>query len=129
MNSRACPVKPGVIADLYATWFDRPLLLASVMRSLLLWIVIAVPAVVAQVGTMENGAPQTRFQRTVNFLQSASPELRVEFGSIAIAKIAVAYATEAKLAREEASSRDGGAKLKAWSVAVDRYARQTKSTN
>jgi hypothetical protein len=119
MISRACHEKLGVTADPSATWSGRFRLFASITVCLLLWNAIAASAAVA-----ENVAPQSRFQRTVGYLQSVSPELRVEFASIAVAKIAAAYDTEAQLAREEASSPDGDAMLKAWSVAVDRYARQ-----
>lgn len=124
MNSRACHEKPGLIADSGLTWFGRSRLFDSVTVFLLLWIAIASPAAVAQVVVAENVAPQSRFQRTVGYLQSASPALRVDFASIALAKIAVAYATEAQLAREEARSQGENAMSKAWSVAVDRYARQ-----
>lgn len=124
MISRACHEKPNVTADASAPWFGRSRLLTGLTVSLLLWNAIAVTAAEAQVAVAEAGTPQSRFQRTVGYLHGASAELRVEFASMALVKLGAAYAREAQLAREEANAGDGNTMLKAWSLAVDRYARQ-----
>lgn len=69
-------------------------------------------------------AQVTRFQRTVQYLQDASPQLRSEFAAIALSKLASAYFVEAKLAREEARRAGQNPGLRAWSITVDRYANQ-----
>lgn len=68
--------------------------------------------------------PTTRFQRTVQHLQEAAPELRSEFAAIALSSMASAYAKEAQLAREQARKAGKSSHLWAWSVKVDRYADQ-----
>jgi len=113
-----------MIADPPAAGYRRRRLLATGMAGLLLWITTVCPALAVQIASAEIAEPQSRFQRTVGYIQSASPQLRVEFASIALTHMAMAYAAEAQLAREEARAAGGDANLRAWSVAVDRYARQ-----
>jgi len=67
---------------------------------------------------------QTRFQRTVHYLQTASPELRGEFAAIALTNLTEAYIAEAQLARAEARTTGHNANLRGWSAMVDYYARQ-----
>ncbi|CAA0091179.1 Uncharacterised protein [Halioglobus japonicus] len=63
----------------------------------------------------------TRFQRTAQYLQDAPRELRGDFATIALSRLASAYFAEAKLAREQARQQPH---LMSWSVRVDRYASQ-----
>ncbi len=67
---------------------------------------------------------QSRFQRTVQYLQNASPELRGDFAAIALTNLTEAYMAEARLARAEAGTRGRNANLRGWSAMVDYYARQ-----
>ena len=71
-----------------------------------------------------NGGNQNRFQRTVQHLQTAAPELRGEFAAIALTNLANAYVEEAQLARIEARATGNNANLGGWSAMVDYYARQ-----
>ena len=97
---------------------------AGLYVSCLLSCVIAVflvglaPTAVSDVGQV------TRFQRTVQYLQNASPELRSDFATTALSSLAGAYSAEAKLAREEARRAGPNSHLWVWSVTVDRYANQ-----
>ena len=65
-------------------------------------------------------APQSRFQRTVAYLQGADPDLQSEFAALALRRLREAYVTEAEQARAEA--QDDDAKLLAWSRAVEDFA-------
>jgi hypothetical protein len=66
----------------------------------------------------------TRFQRTVRYLQEASPEQRSDFAATALSSMASAYVNEAQLAREQAGRAGKYSGLWAWSANVDRYAGQ-----
>ena len=79
---------------------------------------------VAQLAVAQDSEGQTRFQRTVQYLQDASPELRGEFAAIALTNLADAYMAEAQLARAEARATGHDANLRGWSAMVDYYARQ-----
>jgi virulence-associated protein VagC len=78
----------------------------------------------AQISVAQENTGQTRFQRTVQYLQGAPPELRGGFAAIALTNLADAYKAEAQLAREEASSTGRSASLRGWSAMVDYFARQ-----
>jgi hypothetical protein len=67
---------------------------------------------------------QSRFEQTVHYLQTASPELRGDFAAIALTNLTAAYAAEAQLARAQASTSGHSANLRSWSAMVDYYARQ-----
>jgi hypothetical protein len=67
---------------------------------------------------------QSRFQRTVQYLQNASPQLRGEFATVALESLADAYMEEARFASGEARLPRAPANLRGWSVAVNRFARQ-----
>ena len=71
-----------------------------------------------------NSTSQNRFQRTIQYLQTAAPELRGEFAAIALTNLATAYVEEAQLARAEASATGHHANLGGWSAMVDYYAGQ-----
>jgi hypothetical protein len=72
------------------------------------------------------GAGLSRFQRTVNYLQEASPQEQADFALTSLAELAAVYMAEADLARSQAAGQDGSgrARLWSWSVAVDQYASQ-----
>lgn len=72
----------------------------------------------------EDTAALSRFERTVALLKDGSTEQSLAFATIALARLADAYAGEARLAREQARGSDGSASLRSWSVAVDGYSRQ-----
>lgn len=78
----------------------------------------------SQPGVEKGPAPQSRFERTMTGLQEDSTGQRVAFASIALGKLADAYAAEAQLARAQAGEADGDPRLRSWSIAVDGYARQ-----
>lgn len=78
----------------------------------------------AQMSVAQETEDQTRFQRTVQYLQDAAPELRGDFAAIALTKLADAYIAEAQLAREDARTAGRAANLRGWSAMVDYYARQ-----
>jgi hypothetical protein len=111
-------------ADPLLMGYRRLGLWAACRACLFLWIGAWSPVAVAQIAPAEIDGGQSRFQRTVGYLQSASPQFRAEFASIALTHIAKAYAAEAQLARVESRVAGGDAGLRGWSVAVDRYARQ-----
>ena len=94
-------------------------------RLYLLWL-FAVAAAMAQV--QEEGAPdqQSRFQRTVAYLQDAPAEEQADFAAAALAELVTVYMAEADLARAGSAQQDGSARarLLGWSVAVDQYANQ-----
>jgi hypothetical protein len=123
-------VKAGILI----AWYGKTSLLATCVIGLLVGSgtgsspaiaqIAEAQAVEAQTAIPEPAAPQSRFQRTAVNLQGGSPDLRVEFAAIALAKLADAYAAEAKLAREEARESGRDVSLRGWSIAVDRYARQ-----
>ncbi len=76
------------------------------------------PTAVSDVGQV------TRFQRTVEYLADAAPELRSDFAATALSSLASAYVAEARLAREDARRAGRGSHLWAWSARVDHYASQ-----
>jgi hypothetical protein len=67
---------------------------------------------------------QSRFHRTVAYLQRAPPEEQNDFAFTALTVLAQAHAREAALAREEMQVNGKDGKLLGWSVAVDQYASQ-----
>ncbi len=88
------------------------------MRNALFCILVCIaPLLAAQAGA-------TRFQRTVEALQLAQPELRGRFATIALVQLAEVYMAEADLARRQAEDSSEPPKLRGWSRAVDRYAAQ-----
>jgi hypothetical protein len=105
---------------------NRSTRMAAVRPSwLFVWLTMACCMLsVAQIAVAQDTQGQTRFQRTVQYLQDASPGLRGEFAAIALTNLADAYIAEAKLARKEASASDPNANLGGWSAMVDYYARQ-----
>jgi|WetSurMetagenome_2_1015567.scaffolds.fasta_scaffold124171_2 hypothetical protein len=90
----------------------------------LVWAITAGSISAAQIALAQESEGQTRFQRTVQYLQNASPELRGDFAAIALTNLADAYIAEATLAREEARATGHDANLRGWSVMVDYFARQ-----
>ncbi|MCB1704486.1 MAG: hypothetical protein KDI17_06470 [Halioglobus sp.] len=70
------------------------------------------------------GETLTYFQRTVQYLQDAAPQVRSDFATTALTSLAIAYSEEARLAREQARRAGHSAHLWAWSAAVDRWAGQ-----
>jgi len=78
----------------------------------------------AQLSVAQESSGQTRFQRTVQYLQDAPPELRGDFAAIALTNLSQAYSAEAQLARAEAGATGPKAKLGGWSAMVDYYSRQ-----
>lgn len=72
----------------------------------------------------QEGEPLTYFQRTVQYLQDAAPQLRGDFAATALSSLASAYVEEARLAREQAHRAGQSPHLRAWSATVDRYASQ-----
>jgi hypothetical protein len=88
------------------------------------WVIVAGIISAAQISVAQEAEGQTRFQRTVQYLQDAAPELRGDFAAIAITKLADAYIAEAQLAREDARASGRDANLGGWSVMVDYFARQ-----
>ncbi len=90
---------------------------------LLVWCIASAPVHSAQAASAVNAEPATRFQRTVQYLQEATPALRSDFAVTALSSMASAYEKEAQLAREQAR-RAGKPNLWAWSANVDRYAGQ-----
>jgi hypothetical protein len=85
--------------------------------------IIVPPAAVAEIVLEQIPAVQTRFQRTVAYLQTAEPQLRSDFAIVALSKVADAYALEARLARQQAGS-NSNRQLGGWSATVVRYASQ-----
>ena len=90
---------------------------------LLLWCIASIPVSPTQAAPAAGAEPTSRFQRTVQYLQEATPELRSDFAATALSSMASAYEQEAQLAREQAR-RAGKPNLWAWSANVDRYAGQ-----
>ncbi|MFL3655229.1 MAG: hypothetical protein ACJ04P_09150 [Halioglobus sp.] len=99
-------------------------LLAASTLSLFLWSTAVSVKAVAQVDASERPANQSRFHRTVQYLQDASPRLRGEFSAIALTHLIDGYQEEARLARAELRAAGAHARLRGWSLAVNRYASQ-----
>ena len=91
---------------------------------LFLWMTAISPTVVAQMPDAESTESQSRFQRTVQYLQDASPRLRGEFAAIALTHLIDGYLEEMQLAHEEVRSAGVQANLRGWSLAVNHYANQ-----
>lgn len=84
-------------------------------------LLIALPAA-AQTFYNDDADPEASlFERTVLSVESASPELRNEFASIALYYLSEAYWAEARKARSDADN--GNKKLMKWAKAVQRQAR------
>ncbi|MEM1154790.1 MAG: hypothetical protein AAGI44_11675 [Pseudomonadota bacterium] len=75
-------------------------------------------------GDAENA--NSRFTRTVRYLETGSSEERATFSGAALAELIALYAAEADLARAEAAQSEGAKqrKLLGWSRAVDQYTTQ-----
>lgn len=71
-----------------------------------------------------SAAEESRFRRTVAYLQQAPSQEQGEFAFTALTELARAHAREAALAREELQLRGRDEKLRGWSIAVDQYAKQ-----
>ncbi len=91
---------------------------------LLLWVTTVCFMSASQSSAAQDAASQSRFQRTVEYLQSAAPELRGEFAAIALTHLTAAYSAEAQLARAQARTSGRAANLGGWSAMVDHYAHQ-----
>jgi len=91
---------------------------------LLAWMTAACSSGGAQASVAEETSGQTRFQRTVQYLQDAPPELRGDFAAIALTNLSEAYRAEAQLARAETRATGHKARLGGWSAMVDYYSRQ-----
>jgi hypothetical protein len=102
----------------------RSSLPAAGILGLLLWTTALWFQSAASMAETVSSQSQNRFQRTVQYLQTAAPELRGEFAAIALTHLANAYVDEAKLARTEARASGRNANLGGWSAMVDYYARQ-----
>jgi hypothetical protein len=91
---------------------------------LCMWVTTMCLASATQISAAQGVEGQSRFLRTVQYLQSASPDTQSDFAATAIASLINAYIGEAKLARDEARAAGHNAGLVGWSLAVDYYARQ-----
>jgi hypothetical protein len=91
---------------------------------LFLWATAISPTAVAQMSDAESTESQSRFQRTVQYLQDASPRLRGEFAAIALTHLIDGYLEEMQLAHGEVRSAGVQANLRGWSLAVNHYANQ-----
>lgn len=98
----------------------------SVARTscLVAWLTSACILVGVQISVAQETSGQTRFQRTVQYLQDAPPALKGEFAAIALTNLSEAYRAEAQLARAETRATGHKAKLGGWSAMVDYYSRQ-----
>jgi hypothetical protein len=88
------------------------------------WAATVILVTVAPGSEAQDAAGQTRFQRTMQYLQDASPELRGAFAATALRNLQEAYVTEADLARKETGAAGRAANLGGWSATVDYFARQ-----
>ncbi len=70
----------------------------------------------------EQTANPSRYQRTVESLQQAPPELSATFAEVALAELVAIYLAEAGLARNQARESARSGKLLGWAVAVENYA-------
>jgi len=99
-----------------AAWASRAL-----AGALCLWCLQVVALSAAETGDY---TPASRFERTVAALQDDTTGQGEAFAGIALAKLADAYASEARLAWEQAGRSRRDPNLRGWSAAVDGYARQ-----
>ncbi|MDG2046129.1 MAG: hypothetical protein P8J79_02855 [Halioglobus sp.] len=81
------------------------------------------PIVIAQI-LADTGGSQSRFYRTVHYLQDASPQLRGQFATIALTQLIDGYLEEARLVNEESRTAGAQANARSWSLAVSHYANQ-----
>jgi hypothetical protein len=79
---------------------------------------------VAMAAAPEQPSVLSRFERTAQALQQAAPEARASFARIALLQLVEIYLAEADLARSEARGQAPDSRLRGWSLAVNRYARQ-----
>lgn len=107
-----------------ATWSRRSSLLATCAWWHFVWAITVCPAIAAELPAALNIEGESRFQRTVQYLQDAPAEVRGDFAAIALSSLTEAYIAEARLAREKTRTAGHDAGLRSWSVAVDYYARQ-----
>jgi hypothetical protein len=99
------------------------LLVASALW-LFLWSMSISPTAVAKMPAAESTDSQSRFHRTAQYLQDASPQMRGEFAAIALTHLIDGYLEEMQLARAEVRSASAQANLRGWSLAVNHYAGQ-----
>ncbi|TDG12971.1 hypothetical protein E2F43_15600 [Seongchinamella unica] len=81
-------------------------------------------AIIALLAGAQTLAEASRYERIVQALESADPELRASFASSALLELTEVYLAEADLARRQARDSDEALRLTAWSRAVERYAAQ-----
>ncbi len=93
---------------------------AGPLAALALALTLATPRADASAEPQPSGS--SRYQRTVQSLQLAQPELLPAFAETALAELAAIYLAEADLARSEARESAAAAKLMGWSLAVEAYA-------
>jgi hypothetical protein len=114
----------GMEKALPVLWYRRIRLLAACTLWLSGWATTVIYVTIAPESNAQDAGGQTRFHRTIQYLQDASPELRAAFAASALTNLQEAYVAEAKLAREEADSEGRAANLGGWSATVDYFARQ-----
>ncbi|QIB66018.1 hypothetical protein [Kineobactrum salinum] len=85
---------------------------------------LLLPLVAAAASSSGQAAVLSRFDRAALALQQASPEARTNFARVALLQLVEIYLAEADLARSEARGQAPDSRLRGWSLAVDRYARQ-----
>ena len=78
----------------------------------------------AATAPVAESAQASRFERTVDYLRGADPQLRAAFALQAIARLEHVYAAEAELARDQFQRGEQDASLPGWSAAVERFAAQ-----
>ncbi len=103
---------------------DGPRPLVVIALWLFLSATIISPSLLAQMAAAESADSQSRFHKTTQYLQGASPQLRSEFAAIALTHLINGYRNEARLARDEARSSGVQANASGWSLAVSHYANQ-----
>jgi len=80
----------------------------------------------AQGPVLQDAQRESRFQRTLQYVQGSSDEERAGFTGAALTELIAVYMAEADLARADAAQREPAArgKLLGWSQAVNLYAEQ-----
>ena len=99
------------------------ILVASTLWLFLWTTAISLP-VMAQMSDADRADSQSRFQKTAQYLQDASPRLRGEFAAIALTHLIDGYLEEMQLAHKDTRSAGAHANLRGWSLAVNHYANQ-----
>lgn len=91
-----------------------------------LCLLLALCAITAWAQAPSEGLPQSRYQRTAQYLHEASGAEQADFAAAALGLLVEVYMAEADLARTEARDRrdSEAAGLRTWALAVDRYANQ-----